>query len=82
MALFPEQRLRRLRRTEELRRLFSETILDVSDLIYPLFVVPGRNVKSVIESMPDTFHYSVDQLPQEADEILSLGIPAVILFIV
>jgi len=80
MASFPEQRLRRLRQTEGLRRLFSETGLHVSDLIYPLFIVPGRNVKSGIESMPGTFRFSSDLVIKEADEILNLGIPAVILF--
>ncbi len=80
MAPFPQLRLRRLRRTEPLRRMVRETRINVDDLIYPLFVVPGQRVKEEIEAMPGNFHLSVDQLPQEAEEILGLGIPAIILF--
>ena len=80
MAPFPQLRLRRLRRTEALRRMMRETTLDTSDLIYPLFVVPGKGVREEIESMPGNFHLSVDQLPKEAEGILGLGIPAIILF--
>ena len=80
MAPFPQLRLRRLRRTEPLRRMIRETRINVDDLIYPLFVVPGQRVKEEIESMPGNFHLSVNQLSQEAEEILGLGIPAIILF--
>jgi len=80
MSSFPEMRLRRLRRTESLRRLFRETRVTVDDLILPLFVVPGQNVKQEIDSMPGTFHLSIDQLPREAEEIARLCIPAVLLF--
>ena len=58
---FPEYRPRRLRRTETLRRLIRETQLDVGDLIYPLFVVPGTGVKKGIASMPGVFNLSVDE---------------------
>jgi porphobilinogen synthase len=80
MAPFPQQRLRRLRRTEPLRKLIRETRINIEDLIYPLFVVPGQRVKEEIESMPGNFHLSLDQLSQEAEEIFRLGIPAIILF--
>ncbi len=80
MAPFPQLRLRRLRRTEPLRKMVRETRVNIDDLIYPLFVVPGQRVKEEIESMPGNFHLSVDQLSQEAEEILRLGIPAIILF--
>jgi len=80
MAPFPQLRLRRLRRTEPLRRMVRETRINIDDLIYPLFVAPGQSVKEEIESMPGNFHLSVDLLPKEAEEILRLGIPAIILF--
>ena len=79
-AGFPTVRLRRLRRTEALRRLVRETTLEAGDLIYPLFVVPGRRVAREIPSMPGIKQLSVDLLPKEAEEIASLGIPGVILF--
>lgn len=77
---FPTLRLRRLRRTETLRRLVRETTLSVDDLIYPLFVTHGRDVKAPIEPMPGCFHFSLGLLPAEVQEIARLGIPAVILF--
>ncbi len=80
MAGFPQVRLRRLRRTPALRAMFRETSLDVSDFIYPLFVVPGRRQRKEISSMPGVFHLSVDQIAIEAKEVARLGIPAVILF--
>ena len=80
MSRFPEMRLRRLRRTEALRKLIQETKIDTSDLIYPLFVIEGSNVKQEIESMPGIFRYTVDLLPKEAEEIAKLGLPGVILF--
>jgi porphobilinogen synthase len=77
---FPTVRMRRLRRNPAIRRMVRETQLDADDLIYPLFVVPGAGVREEIASMPGVFHLSVDQLADEAAEILRLGIPAVILF--
>lgn len=77
---FPAYRPRRVRVSENLRRLVRETKLDVDDLIYPLFVVHGKGVKKEITSMPGNFHFSVDKLVEEAKEVESLGIPAVILF--
>jgi len=77
---FPEYRLRRLRKDDNFRRLIRETNLLVDDLIYPMFVVPGKNVKNEIKSMPGIFQMSVDTALEEVREVESLGIPAVILF--
>jgi porphobilinogen synthase len=77
---FPTQRPRRLRRTEALRSLVRETDLTPADLVYPLFVLPGRNVRQPIGSMPGQFNLSVDEAVAEGQEALSLGVPAVILF--
>jgi porphobilinogen synthase len=72
--------MRRLRRTPQIRRMVRETVLDAGDLIYPLFVKPGTGLRDEVASMPGVFQLSVDQLATEAAELLSLGIPAVILF--
>jgi porphobilinogen synthase len=80
MATFPQLRLRRLRRTETLRALVRETRLDVSDLVYPIFVVEGQGIRQEISSMPGVFRVSPDKLVSEAEEVLKLKIPAIILF--
>jgi porphobilinogen synthase len=72
--------MRRLRRNPQIRRMVRETVLDSGDLIYPLFVKPGEGLRDEVASMPGVFQLSVDQLDAEAAELLSLGIPAVILF--
>jgi porphobilinogen synthase len=77
---FPEDRPRRLRRTPNLRRMVRETSLSVDNLIFPLFVCPGKGVRREIASLPGQFHLSIDQLAREAEEVAKLGIPAVILF--
>lgn len=77
---FPTVRLRRLRATPTLRDMVRETALSASQLIYPLFVVHGRNVHEEIGSMPGVYHHSVDRLAAEIDELSALKIPAVILF--
>ncbi len=77
---FPENRPRRLRRTQSLRRMVRETILAPEHLVYPLFVCPGTGVRREIPSMQGQFHLSVDQLAAEAEAIANLGIPSVILF--
>lgn len=78
--MFPTHRLRRMRRTQRLRDLVQETRLDVRDLIYPLFVVPGSNKVEPVTSLPGTFRYSVDQVGEEVKEAAGLGIGAVLLF--
>lgn len=77
---FPVTRLRRLRKSESMRRLVRQTQLCVDDLIYPIFLCPGTNTKEPIESMTGCFHFSPDLIMAEAEEIASLGIPAVLLF--
>ncbi len=77
---FPETRPRRLRRTPSLRRLVRETTLAPDNFIYPLFVKPGKGEKTEISSLPGQYHFSVDMLAREAEEIAKLGVPAVILF--
>jgi len=77
---FPTYRPRRLRRTPALRELVRETELSVKDFIYPLFITYGDNIKKEISSMPGQFQLSLDKLEAEIEEIVGLGIPAVILF--
>lgn len=77
---FPDYRLRRLRKNENFRRLIRETTLSVDNLIMPYFVVPGNGIKKEIESMPGNFHFSVDELVKEVEEIRELNIPAILLF--
>ncbi len=76
----PYYRPRRLRRNENIRRMVRETSLSVNDLILPLFVTEGKNVKKAIQSMPGHFQLSIDLLVKEVKEIQELGIPAIILF--
>jgi porphobilinogen synthase len=77
---FPIQRLRRLRQHESLRRMVRETRLTPSDLIYPMFVMEGKDQRREIASMPGQFRLSIDLLVKEAGEVAGLGIPAVMLF--
>jgi porphobilinogen synthase len=77
---FPKNRMRRLRSSASMRRLVRETILTVDDLVYPLFVREGKGLKEPIKSMADCFHFSPDTIAAEAAEVVSLGIPAVLLF--
>ena len=77
---FPLIRPRRLRRTEGLRRLTRETRLSVDQLVYPLFIGPGRNVQEEIGAMPSQYRWSVDTAVCEAESAADLGVPAVLLF--
>ena len=77
---FPTERLRRLRSSPLLRELVRETTLDAGDLVYPMFVVPGRAVSKPVSSMPGVSQLSVDRAVAEAKEVRDLGIPAIILF--
>jgi len=78
--VFPEYRPRRLRRNDAFRSLVRETHLSAAQLVYPLFVIPGKNKKEEVPSMPGVFRLTVDLLEAEARECLSLGITSVILF--
>src|SRR5262249_22442760 len=79
-ATHPLQRPRRLRHHPLLRELVRETTLSVADLIYPLFVRPGRGIKKEIASMPGNYQLSVDRLAYGAGAALDLGVRAFILF--
>jgi len=72
--------MRRMRRTEALRRMVRETKLSVDDLILPLFVTFGQGTRNAIGSMPGQFQLSVDEAVKECREVVDLGIPAIILF--
>ena len=78
--MFPINRPRRLRQHPQLRRMVQETLVTASDLIYPLFAVPGSSVANEVVSMPGVYQLSVDKIVEEAKEVFDLGIPAVILF--
>ncbi len=77
---YPITRMRRLRRSEALRRMVRETRLSRDDLVLPLFVVEGRGVREPVASMPGVHRLSVDTLVTECKEVRDVGIPAVILF--
>ncbi|MCT7956805.1 porphobilinogen synthase [Laspinema palackyanum] len=78
--MFPTHRPRRLRQHPQLRRMVRENLLTTSDLIYPLFAVPGESVAKEVSSMPGVYQLSVDKIVEEAKEVYDLGIPAIILF--
>ena len=74
------QRHRRLRANAAMRALVKETYLHKEDLIYPIFVSEGENIRNEVSSMPGVFQLSLDNLGAEIDEVVALGIKAVILF--
>jgi porphobilinogen synthase len=73
-------RMRRMRRTEPLRALVRETALTPGDLIYPLFLCPGKGVRNPVGSMPGVFNLSVDEAVREAEEAAGLGLGGLLLF--
>ena len=73
-------RMRRLRRSEPLRALVRETALAPGDLIYPLFICPGKGVRRAVSSMPGVFNVSVDEAVREAEEAAQLGLGGLLLF--
>lgn len=77
---YPSYRMRRLRRTRVIRDMLRETTLRVDDLICPLFVIAGENIRQPIASMPGCFRLSIGNLLAEVREVARLGIPAVLLF--
>lgn len=77
---FPQDRPRRMRRNEALRRLVRETTLAPDDLVWPLFAVPGKKVRNPVKSMPGVFQLSVDELVAEAQAGFDAGVRSVILF--
>lgn len=74
------KRHRRLRQSASMRALVRETYLHTEDLIYPIFVAEGENIKREISSMPGIFNHSLDRLGEEMDEVQQLGIKSVLLF--
>lgn len=80
MSPFPIHRSRRLRKNGLIRSLVRENELSVTDLVAPLFVIDGKNLKKPIRSMPGVFQLSIDHLVREAKELAQLGVPALMLF--
>jgi len=72
--------MRRLRKSPALRSLVRESQPDAGDLVFPLFVVEGKGIKKEIDAMPGIYHFSVDKLAAEIDELVALKVPAVLLF--
>lgn len=77
---FPIVRHRRLRQTAAIRSLVRETVLSVNDFIYPIFVTYGTDIKEEIVSMPGVYHFSMDRLEEEIQEVIAAGIQAIMLF--
>ncbi|WP_309866316.1 porphobilinogen synthase [Desmospora profundinema] len=73
-------RHRRLRQNESIRSMVREHHLTTRDFIYPIFVVEGSGIRQEVPSMPGVFHYSLDRLNEEVDEVVESGIPSIILF--
>lgn len=74
------QRMRRLRTTPAMRALVRETQVNLSDLVYPIFVIEGENIKNPINSMPEIYQYSIDRLDEELERIKESGILAILIF--
>ncbi|MDE6625505.1 MAG: porphobilinogen synthase [Lachnospiraceae bacterium] len=73
-------RMRRLRVNEAVRSLVRENTLDINDLVYPVFVIEGENIKNPVESMPGIYQWSIDRFDQELSRILEAGIRAILIF--
>ncbi|VAW91913.1 Porphobilinogen synthase [hydrothermal vent metagenome] len=77
---FPGVRMRRMRRDDFSRRLMRESQLTANDLIFPMFILDGHNLREAVPSMPGVERVSIDNLLKEAEQLLNLGIPALALF--
>ncbi|WP_072670191.1 porphobilinogen synthase [Vibrio injensis] len=77
---FPGRRLRRLRKHDFSRRLVAEHRISVNDLIYPMFILMGKDRREAVESMPDVERLSIDLMLEEAQYLAKLGVPAIALF--
>ena len=73
-------RMRRLRVNDAMRNLVRETTISKNDLVYPVFVTEGENVKKPVDSMPGIYQYSIDRFDEELDRIVKSGIPAILIF--
>ncbi|KAB2824909.1 porphobilinogen synthase [Aliivibrio finisterrensis] len=80
LGAFPNRRMRRMRKHEFSRRLMAENQVTVNDLIYPMFVLMGKDRRETVESMPGVERLSIDLLLEEAQRLYDLGIPAIALF--
>ena len=78
--VFPEYRPRRMRQNETFRSMIRETRLHAEQLVYPVFIMPGKDRREAIPSMPGIDRISVDQLKKEADECQELGVRSLLLF--
>lgn len=74
------KRHRRLRSSEQMRSFVRENRVSVEDLIYPMFIIEGENIKNPVDSMPGIYQYSLDRMGEELDRVSAAGIPAVLLF--
>jgi porphobilinogen synthase len=80
LGKYPAVRMRRMRKDEFSRRLMREHRLTTDDLIYPVFIIDGKNRTVAVDSMPGIWRYTIDQLLRHADSCLKAGIPAIALF--
>ncbi|MDO4281451.1 MAG: porphobilinogen synthase [Peptococcaceae bacterium] len=80
MTMFPETRMRRLRRTPNIRRMVQDIQLNMNDYIYPIFVVEGEDIKKPIVSMPGINQFSLDHLLEEVQRAVDAGVIAIMLF--
>ena len=78
--MFPEVRMRRLRRTQNIRNMVQEVQLNMSDYIYPIFVIEGQDIKNEIPSMPGIYQFSLDHLLEEVQRAVDAGVIAIMLF--
>jgi porphobilinogen synthase len=72
--------MRRLRVNETMRNMVRETTISKNDLVYPVFIIEGENIKNPVESMPGIYQWSIDRFDEELDRIVASGIPGVLLF--
>ena len=80
IGTYPSLRMRRNRKADWVRRLVSEHNLSANDLILPLFVKDGNKKKEAIDSMPNIFRYSIDELARVVEKACKLHIPLIALF--
>lgn len=73
-------RMRRLRVNEAMRSLVRETVVSRNDLVYPVFIIEGENIKNPVDSMPGIYQWSIDRFDEELDRVLESGIKAILLF--
>ena len=79
--MYPLNRNRRLRSKQSLRNLIKESSIHPHDFIVPLFIIEGNNLKEEIPSMPNYFRYSLDTVKKEVEQLWSIGVQAVLLFV-